>query len=139
MVTFLSWRPELVKWEHTSYVFKLSCLCLGHLLPKLPSVTLGFPGKSAAEAYLSVIIEPLQSYLLSSSAELIVFTSAESISSCVELLDELADKTIQPCYDPWASVDFHDKSQIYADLIKAYKNVRLASNVETGVEVSVLP
>ena len=34
---------------------------------------------------------------------------------------------------------FHDKPQIYADLTKAYKNVRLAWNVETGVEVSVSP
>ena len=55
----------------------------------------------------------------------------------MELLDEFGDRTIQPCYDPWASVDFHDKSQIYADLTKECKNVRLASNVETGVEVSV--
>ena len=67
------------------------------------------------------------------------FTSAESISSCVELLDEFADRAIQPCYDPWASVDFLDKSQIYADLTKSYKDVGLASNVETGVEVSVSP
>ena len=36
-------------------------------------------------------------------------------------------------------MDFHDKLQISADLTKAYKNVRLASNVETGVEVSVSP
>ena len=36
-------------------------------------------------------------------------------------------------------MDFHDKSQIYADLTKAYKNVRLASDVETGFEVNVLP
>ena len=66
-------------------------------------------------------------------------TSAESISSCVELLDEFADEANQPCYHPWSSVDFHDKTQTYADLTKAYKNVRLASNVETSVEVSVLP
>ena len=49
------------------------------------------------------------------------------------------DKVIRPCFDPWASVDFHDKSQICADLTKAYKNVRVASNVETGVEVNVSP
>ena len=36
-------------------------------------------------------------------------------------------------------MNFHDKSQIYDDLAKAYKDVRLASNVETGVEVSVSP
>ena len=139
MITFLSSSPELVKREQTSHVFKLVCLCLGHVMPKLPSDTLGSPGKSAAGVDLSDIIEPLQSYLLSSSAEQNIFFNAESISSCMEFLDEFGDKTIQPCYDPWAIVDFHDKSQIYAELTKANKNVRLASNVETGVEVSVLP
>ena len=112
MITFLSSSPKLAKREHTSHVFKLRCLCLGHVVPKLPCVTLGCPSKSAVEADLSDIIEPLQSYLLSSSFEQNVFTSAESISSCVELLDEFGDKAIQPCYDTWASVDFHDKSQI---------------------------
>ena len=34
-------------------------------------------------------------------------------------------------------MDFHDKSRIYADLTKAYKIVRVASNVETAVDVSV--
>ena len=32
-------------------------------------------------------------------------------------------------------MDFHDKSQVFADLTKAYKNVRLASIVETDVNV----
>ena len=139
MITLLSSSPELAKQEHTSHVFKLCCLCLGHVVLNLPSVTLGCPSKTTAEANLSDIIEPLQSYLLSSSAEHKIFTSAESILSCVELLDELGDKAVQPYYDPWASVDFYDKSQVYADLTKAYKNVRHASNVETGVEVSVSP
>ena len=76
---------------------------------------------------------------MGSSAEQNIFTSAESISSCVELLDEFGDRAIQPCYDPRASVDFYDKSQLYADLTTAYKNVRVASIVETGIEVSVLP
>ena len=137
MITFLSSSPELTKREQTAYVIKLCCLCLGHVVPKLPSVSLGSPGKSTGEVALSDIIEPLQSYLLGSSGEQKTFTSAESISSCVELLDEFGDRAIQPCYDPWASVDFHDKSQIYADLTKSYKNVRVASNVETGAEVNV--
>ena len=134
-ITFLSSIPELGKREYTSHVFNLCCLCLGHVVPKLPSVTWGYP----SEADLSDNFEPLQNYLLSSSAEQNFFTSAESTSSCVELLDEFGIKAIQPGYDPWASLDFHDKSQIYADLTKAYKNVRLGSNVETGVEVSVSP
>ena len=139
MTNFLSSSPELAKQEQTFHVFKLCCLCLGHVVPKLPSVSLGSPGKSTAEVGLSDIIEPLQSYLLGSSAEQNIFTSAESISSCVELLDEFRDKAIQPCFDPCASVDFHGQSQIYADLTKAYKNVRVGSNVETGVEVNVSP
>ena len=139
MITFFSSSPELAKREQTSHVFKLCCLCLGHVVPKLPSVALGSPGKSIAGVDLSENIEPSQSSLLNSSAEQNIFTSAGSISSCVELLDEFGDKEIQPCFDPWASVDFYDKSQIYADLTKAYKNVRVASNVETGVEVSVSP
>ena len=139
MISFLSSSPELAKREQTAHVLKLCCLCLGHEVPKLPSVTLGCPSKSAAAVDLSDIIEPLHSYLLSSSAEQNNFTNAQSILSCVELLDKFGDKAIQPCYDPWAGVDFHDKPQIYGDLTKAYKNVRLASNVETGVEVSVSP
>ena len=137
MITLLSSIPELANRKHTFHVFKLCCLRLGHVVRKWPSVTLGCPGKSAAEADLSDFIEPLQSYLLSSSAEQNIFVSAESTLSCAELLDEFEDKAIQSCYDPWASVDFHDKSQIYADLTKAYENVRLASNVETGAEVTV--
>ena len=139
VIIFLSSSPELAKREHTSHVFKLCCLCLGHVVPKLPSVTSGCPGKSAVEADLSDIIRLLQSFLLSSCVEQNIFTSAESISSCVDCLDEFGDQAIQPCFDPWASVVFYDKSQRYADLTKAYKNVRIASNVETGVEVSVSP
>ena len=100
---------------------------------------MGSPGKISAEVDLSDVIEPLQSYLLGSSAEQNIFTNAESISSCVELLDEFGDRAIRSSYDPWASVDFHGKSEIYGALTKAYKNVRIASNVETGVEVDVSP
>ena len=85
----------------------------------LPSVTFGCTSKSATEADLSDIMEPLQSYFLSSSAKQNFFTRAESILSCVKLLDEFRYKAIQPCFDPWASVVFHDKSQIFADRTKA--------------------
>ena len=88
-------------------------------MPKLPCVTLGSPIKSTAEVDLSGI-EPLQSYSLSSSGEENIFTSAESISSFVQLLNEFADKAMQPGYHLGATVDFHDRSQISADLAKAY-------------------
>ena len=137
MITFLSSSPELAKREHTFHVFKLCCLCLGNVVPNLPAVSLGCASKNAAETDLSDNIEPLQSYLLGSGAEQNIFISAESISSCMELFGEFGDKAIQPCYDPWASVVFHNKSQISADLSKADKNVRLASNVEPGAGFSV--
>ena len=140
MVKILPSSPELAKRKHTSYAFKLCCLCLGHVVPKLTCVTLRCSCKSTAEVVLSDIIVSLMSYLLSSSnSEQNIFTSAESISSCVDFLDAFAEKALHPCCDLWPSMDFHDKSQIYADLTKAYKNVRLASNVETSVEVSLSP
>ena len=43
-------------------------------------------------------------------------------------------KAIQPYYDLWASVNFHHKSQIYGDLTKTYKVVRIAANVETDAD-----
>ena len=45
MVTFLSLSPEFSKRKCTSYVFKLCCLCLGHIVPELPNVSLGSPDK----------------------------------------------------------------------------------------------
>ena len=59
MVAFLSSSPELAKREHASYVFNLCCLCLGHVVPKLHSVTVSCPGKSAAEAaFCRILLSP---------------------------------------------------------------------------------
>ena len=69
MVTFMSSSPGLSKREYTSYVFKLCSLCLGHVVPELPNVSLGSPSRSVAGVDLAVLIEPVQSYLLSSSLE----------------------------------------------------------------------
>ena len=60
MVTFLSSSPELSKREYTSYVFKLCCLCLGHIVPELPNVSMGSPDRSRNAIGLAHIIEPLQ-------------------------------------------------------------------------------
>ena len=73
MIAFLSSSPELAKREQTFHVFKLCCLCLGHVMPKLPSVSLGSTCKSTAEIDLSDNIEPLQSCLLGSSTEQNIF------------------------------------------------------------------
>ena len=62
---------------------------------------------------------------------------AESISSCVELLAEFGDWALQPSYDPWASVNCHGHVKNHADLTKAYKNVRIAANVEADADVTL--
>ena len=61
MVPFLSSSPELSKRENTSYVFKLCCLCLGHIVPELPNVSLGSPNRTVSGVDLADVIEPLQS------------------------------------------------------------------------------
>ena len=137
MVAFLPSSPELSKREYTSYVFKLCCLCLGHIVPELPNVLLGSPDRSSSAIDLADVIEPLQCYLLTCSADQNVVVSADSISVCVEMLAEFGDKSLQPSYDPWVSVDFHGRAKIHADLTKAQKDVRIAANVETGAHVSL--
>ena len=80
MVTFLSSSPELSKREYTSYVFKLCCLCLGHIVPEVPNVSMGSPERSRSAIDLADNIEPLQCYLLTCSADQNIFVSADSIS-----------------------------------------------------------
>ena len=104
MVTFLSSSPELSKRDHTSYVFKLCCLCLEYVVPELPTVSLGSPGQSSTEFDLAAVIEPLQNYSLTCSVEQNIFWGADSFSSCVEILAEFKDKALQPAYDPWTNV-----------------------------------
>ena len=137
MVTFLSSSPELSRQEYTSYIFKLCCLCLGHIVPELPNVSLGSPDRSSSAIDLADVIEPLRSYLLTCISEQNTFVSADSISSCVEMLAVFEDMALQSSYDPWASVDFHGRSKIHADLTKAYKDVRVATNVGTDADVAL--
>ena len=137
MITFLSSSPELSKREYKLYVFKLCCLCLGHVVPEWPNVLLGSPSRRVAGVDLADVIEPVQSYLLSSRSEQNIFSSVECISSCVEMLTEFGDRAFQPSYDPWASVDFHGRVKIHADLTKTYKDVRVATNVGTDADVTL--
>ena len=136
IVTFLSSRPELSNRGKTSYVFKLGCWCLGHKVPELPNVSLGLPDQNSTAIDLADLIEPLQSYLLTCSTEQNIFSSADSILSCVEMLAEFGYKALQPSYDPWAGVDFHGRSKIHADLTKAYKDMRFATNVGRDADVT---
>ena len=43
MVTFLANCPEMARREYTLHVFKLGCLCLGHICPISPTVGLNYP------------------------------------------------------------------------------------------------
>ena len=137
IVTFLSSSPELSKRRYTAFVFKLCCLCLGHVVPELPSVSLGSPDRNSSAVDLSDLIEPLQSYLLTSNTEQNIFSSADSISSCVEMLAEFGDKALQPSYDLWIGVVSDGRSKIHADLTKAYKDVRVAIIVGMGADVTL--
>ena len=137
MVTFPSSSPELSKREYTSYVFKLCCLCLGHIVPELTNVSMGSPDRSRSAIDLADIIEPLQCYLLTCSADQNVFVDADSVFSCVEMLAEFGDRALQLSYDPWASVDFHGRTKIHADLTKAYEDVRTAAIVEADADVTL--
>ena len=53
------------------------------------------------------------------------------------MLAEFGDRALQPSNDPWASVGFHGRVKIHADLTKAYKDVRIAAKVETDVDVTL--
>ena len=136
MVTFVSSDPELPNRDYTSYVFKLCCLCLGHIVPELPNASLGSPDRSSSAIDLADVIEHLQSYLLTCNTEQNFFLAADSIFSCVEMLAEFGDKALQPSYDPWATVDFHARSILHADLTKTFKDVKVATNVGTDVTLS---
>ena len=137
MVTFFSLSPEWSKREYTSYMFNLCCLCLWHTVSELPNVSLGSPDRSSTVIDLADVIEPLQSFLLTCGADQSIFVSANSISSCVEMLAEFGDEALQPSHDPWASVDFHGRAKIHADLTNANKDVRIAANVETDADMTL--
>ena len=136
MVSFLSLCPELSRRRYTWDLFKLSCLCLGHVAPKLPDVSLGSSKVGVTSVDLSSIIEPLQGYLLSTDAEGNFFTDPGSISSCMELLETFGDSALQCGYNPWEFVDVHDYEKIRTELEKSYKAVRIASDVESSASVS---
>ena len=136
MVSFLSLCPELSRRRYTWDLFKLRCLCLGHVAPKLPDVSLGPSKVGVTSVDLSSILEPLQGYLLSSDAEGNFFTDPGSISSCMELLETFGDSALQCGYNPWEFVDVHGYEKIRTELEKSYKAVRVASDVESSASLS---
>ena len=60
------------------------------------------------------------------------FTDPDSVARCVELLEDFGDRALQAEYNPWDSVDFHGRVGIVDQLSKAYKAVRVASDVDTS-------
>ena len=106
MVTFFAHCPELAGKEYALDVFRLCCLCLGHICPVLPSVGLSYPMSGIETVDLSSLIEFLPNYLLCGELANTFFTDPESIASCMELVDNFGDQTLRAGYDPWESVNF---------------------------------
>ena len=136
MVSFLSSCPELSRRRFSWNLFKLSCLCLGHVAPKLPNISLGSSKIGVTSVDLSSILEPLQGYLLSSDAEGNFFTDPGSISSCMDLLETFGDSALQCGYNPWEFGDWYGYEKIRTELEKSYKAVRVASDVESSASLS---
>ena len=136
MVSFLSSCPELSRREYTWDLFKLCCLCLGEVAPKLPDVSLGWSKDGVTRVDLSSVVEPIQGFLLSSDAEGNFFTDPASVSSCMELLETFSDSALQYDYNPWESVQVHGHEKIRAELEKSSKAVRVASDVESSSSLS---
>ena len=132
MVTFLANCSGLGRREYTLHVFKLCCLCLGHICPVLPTKGLSYLMSGVESVDLSSVIERLQSYLLCGDMANDFFTDPESIARCVELVDKLGDQAIRAGYAPWESVDFHGSAGIVEGLSESYKAVRVASDVESS-------
>ena len=119
MVSFLSSCPELSRREYTWHLFKLCCLCLGHVARKLLDVSLGSSKIGMTRVDLSSVVEPIQGYLPSSDAEGNFFTDPASISSCMELLETFSDSALQCDYNPWESVNVHGYEKVRAELEKS--------------------
>ena len=136
MVSFLSSCPELSRRGYTWDLFELCCLCLGHVAPKLPDVSLGSSKVGVTCVDLSSVVEPIQGYLLSGDAEGNFFTDLGSVSSYVELLETFSDSALHCDYNPWESVDVHGYGKIRAELEKSFKAVRVASDVESSASLS---
>ena len=114
----------------------MCCLCLGHVAPKLPDVSLGSNKVGVTRVDLSSVVEPIQGYLLSGDAEGNFFTDPGSISSCMELLETFSDSALQCDYNLWETVNVHGNGKIRPELEKSYKAVRVASDVESSSSLS---
>ena len=138
MDTFPANCPELARREYTLHVFKLCSLGLGHICPVLSAMGLSYSMSEVESVEFSSVIEPLQSYLLCGEMAKIFSMDPESIARCVELVDNFGDEAFRAEYNPWVSVDFPGRAGIVEGLSKAYKAVRVASDVDTSSMSTVL-
>ena len=53
----------MAQHEYTSFVYKLCCLCLNHVMPKLPVVFFGSVEKNSVKVDLSNAKGPLRSFV----------------------------------------------------------------------------
>ena len=132
MVTSLAKCLELDRREYTLHVFKLCCLCLGHICLVSPTVGLSYPMSGVESVDLASVIAPLQSYVFCGELANNFFTDPDSIARCVELVDNFGDQALRAGYNPWESVDFHGRVGIVEQLSKTYKAVRVARDVDTS-------
>ena len=107
MVSFLSSCPELSRKDSTWDLVNLCCVCLGHVAPELPDVSLGSSKVGLTIVDLSSLIRPIQGYLLSGDSEGNFFTDPGSVSCCKEMLETFSDRALQSDYNPRESVDAH--------------------------------
>ena len=119
LVSFPPSCPDLSRKECTCDLFKLCCLCFGHVYPNLPDVSLESNKVGVTSVDLSSVIEPIQGYLLSGDSEGNFFTDPGSISSCMELIETFSDSALQCDYNPWESVNVHGYEKIRAELEKS--------------------
>ena len=136
MITFLSTCPELSRREYTWNSFKLCCLCLGHVAPKMPHVSFELSKVGVTSVDFSCVIEPIQGYLLSCDSEGNFFTDPDYISSCFGLLETFCDRALQSDYSPWESIDAQAYEKIPGELEESCKAVRVANGVESSSSLS---
>ena len=136
MVSFLSSCPELARRGYTWDLFKLCCLCLGLVAPKLPDFLLGSSKVGATRVDLSSVIDPIQGCLLSGDVEGNFFNDPGSVSSGMELLETFSDSALHCDNNPWEFVDVHGYEKIRGELEKSFKAVRVASDVESSAFLS---
>ena len=136
MVSFLSSCPESSRREYTWELFKLCCLCLDHVYPNMPDVSLGSNEVGVTSVDLSSVIEPIQGYLLSSDSGRNFFTRPGSVLPCMELLETFSDRAFRCDYNPWESVNVHEYEKIRSELEKSFEAVRVASDLESSSSLS---